>query len=95
MAKKVIRVVTAVVVDDKVDAEKVAQTWRESGAGEKVQKYLGNILGPHLANTELKPVEDEVLTHVCKWYDEDECSICRYASSYSLSKTTSVLGQLG
>lgn len=88
MARDIIRVTVAVRVDEGKDPKKVAQEFREANVGGKIQQTLANISGPSaVAGLEMETLDDEHLTHQCEWYEQDECEICRFASSYSLART--------
>lgn len=88
MARDIIRVTVAVRVSEDQSASQVAQEFRDARVGAKLQSYLSNIAGPSVVKgVELEDIDSEHLTHQCDWYEVDECDICRFASSYSLSRT--------
>lgn len=84
----IIRFNVAVAVPEGADAAQIAKDLRESTAGKRVQDYVTNIVIPQANGEEyVTAAEKEVLVHACEWYDVDECTVCRHASSYSLSNT--------
>lgn len=86
----IIRFNVAVAVPEGADAAQIAKDLRESTAGKRVQDYLTNIVIPQANGEEyVVAAEKEVLVHACQWYDADECSICRHASSYALNRAQS------
>ena len=88
MSNKIIRVTVAVEVPENADADQIALELRTANAGRKVQQYLNNIVVPSVVGVDTTEVADETLIHRCDWYVEDECAVCRRASSYSLQRTT-------
>ena len=82
-----------ITVPDGVNAEKIARELREGKAGEKIQRSVVHAVAPVVLDEEIDITvfDSEHFIHVCEWYDVDECSQCRRASSYSLETTQNSL----
>lgn len=85
--------VVAVEVPETANAGQIAQQLRESRAAEKIQRSLVHAVIPTVLDEEVEitVVDDEHFTHLCEWYDVDECPQCRRASSYALGYTQKTL----
>lgn len=85
--------VVAVEVPETADAVQIARQLRESKAAEKIQRSLVHAVIPTVLDEEVEitVVDDEHFTHLCEWYDNDECRECRRASSYALGYTQKTL----
>lgn len=86
---RIVRFAFAVEVEDEATAKRLAVEMAETNAGLKLQNNVAHIIAAGAGYDEVTPVESETLVHVCDFYDQDDCSICRFSSGFSLARTQS------